>query len=297
MITRRASRSNELQTVSHHAQSIPLPEVPDTPARPARATLSVADEWPQHHVKLSEGRKGSGTDSLRYIKLHRHQPWVPASPKNILKFATWDTGKEQFYNSPKDRLQARIMVFLIEKLEEVCGPGSSNDVFLKCLVKTRQWQDTQILNRSDPKPWLAYYRTLGCLDAERISSRGITENQGEAFQQQAGYLPSDLDLAAIQLSDEMLEPLPSRLPVAQDWLGHGTAQAQGQQQGSLAETNEDNSGTMLELADVLMELDRCTEAVTNLEDTLKIAGAASSQVWKGPKILMKDSLTNDIRFM
>lgn len=275
--------------------------------------------------------------------------------------------------------------------QEVCGPGSSNDVFLKCLVKTRQWQDTQILNRSDPKPWLAYYRTLGCLDAERISSRGITENQGEAFQQQvlqwvdecmqltqlavssqhlwgmlkrvqqewqrqtdvelhpwqdsflyeplhyqwmtpqeilqnadshpfnlghncgsvtslfasvcqpvdpalqqeeggivsaawwqqpqqqgsllvgqglpgpsqnggsagwpanadgttsawqhqnqlqAGYLPSDLDLAAIQLSDEMLEPLPSRLPVAQDWLGHGTAQAQGQQQGSLAETNE-----------------------------------------------------------
>lgn len=142
MITRRASRSNELQTVLHHAQSIPLPEVPDTPARPARATLSVADEWPQHHVKLSAGRKGSGTDSLRYIKvrlrelhpcslfllhrnptystliqLHRHQPWVPAGPKNILKFATWDTGKEQFYNSPKDRLQARIMVFLIEKLE------------------------------------------------------------------------------------------------------------------------------------------------------------------------------------
>ncbi len=39
-------------------------------------------------------------------------------------------------------------------------------------------------------------------------------------------------------TDEMLEPLPSNLPAALDWPGHGTAQAQGQQQGSAAETTE-----------------------------------------------------------
>ncbi|DBA77075.1 TPA: hypothetical protein ACH3X1_009662 [Trebouxia sp. C0004] len=115
--------------------------------------------------------------------LKRNQAWVPAGPKNILKFVAWDTGKEQFHNSPKDRLQARVMVFLIEKLEEVCGQRSSNDVFLKCLVKTRQWQDTQIHNRSDCKPWVAYVRTLCCLDAELSRSNAITVVQCEGFQQ------------------------------------------------------------------------------------------------------------------
>ena len=144
MITRRTSRSNVPHTMLHHAQSIPLPEDPDAPTRLARsrARLSEADEWPEHHANLSEGRKGSDTDSLRYIKVRLHdqrpgtlllaplqpdiyhlvqlkrsQAWVPAGPKNILKFAAWDTGKEQFHNSPKDKLQARIMVCLIEKLE------------------------------------------------------------------------------------------------------------------------------------------------------------------------------------
>jgi len=51
-------------------------------------------------------------------------------------------------------------------VQEVCGPRSSDDAFLKCLVKTRQWQDTQLQNKDDTKPWLAYYRTLGHLDAE-----------------------------------------------------------------------------------------------------------------------------------
>ena len=66
--------------------------------------------------------------------------------------------------------------------QEVCGPGSSNDVFLKCLVKTRQWQDTQIHNSSDCKPWLAYYRTLRHLDAELSRSGATTVVQGEGFQ-------------------------------------------------------------------------------------------------------------------
>ena len=65
--------------------------------------------------------------------------------------------------------------------QEVCGPRSSDDVFLKCLVKTRQWQDTQIHNRSDCKPWLAYYRTLCRLDAELSRSKAITVIQGEGF--------------------------------------------------------------------------------------------------------------------
>ena len=143
MITRQTSRSNLRQTMLHHAQSIPLPEDSDNWQGHANcARLSEADEWPEHHAKLSEGRKGSDTDSLTYIKvrlhewhpgnlllasqqsdiyhlvqLKRNQAWVPAGPKNILKFVAWDTGKEQFHNSPKDRLQARIMVFLVEKLE------------------------------------------------------------------------------------------------------------------------------------------------------------------------------------
>ncbi len=66
--------------------------------------------------------------------------------------------------------------------QEVCGPRSSNDVFLKCLVKTRQWQDTQIHGRSDCKPWLAYYRTLCHLDAELSRSKVITVVQGGGFQ-------------------------------------------------------------------------------------------------------------------
>ena len=45
------------------------------------------------------------------------------------------------------------------------GPGSSDELFLKCLVKTRQWQDTLLLNQTDSRPCAAYYRTLGYMKA------------------------------------------------------------------------------------------------------------------------------------
>lgn len=50
-------------------------------------------------------------------------------------------------------------------MQEVFGPRSSHEAFLRCMVKTRQWQDTMFLDPTDSRPCAAYYRTLGYLDA------------------------------------------------------------------------------------------------------------------------------------
>lgn len=55
-------------------------------------------------------------------------------------------------------------------MQELCGKGSSRSDFLQCMVKTRQWQDAQVANKTDGKPWKAYYRVLGHLDLQRAAS-------------------------------------------------------------------------------------------------------------------------------
>lgn len=50
-------------------------------------------------------------------------------------------------------------------MQEVFGLRSSDEAFLQCMVKTRQWQDTLLLDETDSRPCAAYYRTLGYLDA------------------------------------------------------------------------------------------------------------------------------------
>lgn len=45
--------------------------------------------------------------------------WAPSpkGPKHYMKFVTWDAGLPAFQNNPKDRAQAHITVYLIEKFE------------------------------------------------------------------------------------------------------------------------------------------------------------------------------------
>lgn len=76
MTPRRASRENIL----HHAKSIPLPGDVDVPTGVARARLSWSDEWPEHHAKPSEGRRGAGADGLRSIKVRLHIPPSAGAP-------------------------------------------------------------------------------------------------------------------------------------------------------------------------------------------------------------------------
>lgn len=55
-------------------------------------------------------------------------------------------------------------------MQEICGKGSSRSDFLCCMVKTRQWQDAQVVSKTDNRPWKAYYRVLGQLDLQRDAS-------------------------------------------------------------------------------------------------------------------------------
>lgn len=52
-------------------------------------------------------------------QLRRKKAWVPHPDglKNDLKFVKWDTGKELFQDSEKDRLQARVVGHLMEELK------------------------------------------------------------------------------------------------------------------------------------------------------------------------------------
>ena len=62
-------------------------------------------------------------------------------------------------------------------LQEVCGQGNYTPSLLICVVKTRQWQDLQMRDMSDPEPWSAYYRVLQYLD------RSLRLDQQSGFQQ------------------------------------------------------------------------------------------------------------------
>ncbi|KAL0038450.1 hypothetical protein WJX77_006804 [Trebouxia sp. C0004] len=154
--------------------------------------------------------------------LKRNQAWVPAGPKNILKFVAWDTGKEQFHNSPKDRLQARVMVFLIEKLETADSHpfnlghncGSVTSLFASVLhpadfSKKKGAMSVQLgcSNHNSPGLWaldktcLVLLRMegswLGC-HVDGTASASAFQHQ---IQLQAGYLLTNEEaLAAVQLN-------------------------------------------------------------------------------------------------
>ena len=53
--------------------------------------------------------------------MKRSVAWVPGpidvGPKKTLKFVKWDTGRERFHDNTGDKLQARVVVYLIDKLE------------------------------------------------------------------------------------------------------------------------------------------------------------------------------------
>lgn len=49
------------------------------------------------------------------------------------------------------------------------------------MLKTRQWQDTQVEAMSDPQPWLAYYHSLRHLDEQRGNNTDIQEKFWNGF--------------------------------------------------------------------------------------------------------------------
>lgn len=63
-------------------------------------------------------------------------------------------------------------------MQELCGAGSNRPDFLTCMIKTRQWQDAQVVSKGDHRPWKAYYRVLGHLDSQRAAA-----NEDRGFQQ------------------------------------------------------------------------------------------------------------------